>query len=430
MSIDATHDPAARSWVELANEEGCDFPIQNLPFGVFAGKGSRGRIGVAIGDQVLDVAGAIETEAVTFSGEVASALSAETLNDIMSLGPPAWKAVRATLFSLLQEDSPRQDRLLRSMAETTMQLPAAIGDYTDFYASRHHATNVGRMFRPDGEPLMPNWLHLPVGYHGRASSIAVSGTNVTRPSGQLKPEDGPPVFGPCKLLDYELEFGAFVGTGNEMGTPIAIGEAMDHLFGVVILNDWSARDVQKWEYQPLGPFNAKNFASTISPWVVTMDALLPFRSDGPARQDDDPPLLEYLTPVRGSGDAIDVTAEVHVCSQAMRESDIPPMRLSRGTLANLSWSFSQMLAHHTSTGCPMRPGDMLGSGTVSGPEKDSRGCLLELSWRGQEPIDLPDGTQRRFLQDGDTLTISAFCERPGAARVGFGSCEATILPAR
>ena len=214
MSIDATHDPAARSWVELANEEGCDFPIQNLPFGVFAGKGSRGRIGVAIGDQVLDVAGAIETEAVTFSGEVASALSAETLNDIMSLGPPAWKAVRATLFSLLQEDSPRQDRLLRSMAETTMQLPAAIGDYTDFYASRHHATNVGRMFRPDGEPLMPNWLHLPVGYHGRASSIAVSGTNVTRPSGQLKPEDGPPVFGPCKLLDYELEFGAFVGTGN------------------------------------------------------------------------------------------------------------------------------------------------------------------------------------------------------------------------
>jgi fumarylacetoacetase len=276
---------------------------------------------------------------------------------------------------------------------------------------------------------MPNWLHLPVGYHGRASSIVVSGTEIKRPHGQVKPDDGPPAYAPCRLLDYELEFGAFIGSANAMGSPVDIGQAMDHLFGLVILNDWSASDIQKWEYQPLGPFNAKNFASTISPWVVTMQALAPFRSNGPARQADDPALLDYLTPAAGSSDAIDVIAEVHVSSAAMREAGTAAMRLSRGTLADLSWSFSQMLAHHTSTGCPMNAGDLIGSGTVSGPEKTARGCMLELSWRGTEPIDLPDGTQRRFLQDGDELTISAFCERDGATRIGFGGCSGVILPA-
>ncbi|MDP7029782.1 MAG: fumarylacetoacetase [Phycisphaerales bacterium] len=425
----ATHDPARQSWIESANELGCDFPIQNLPFGVFEGEDGAGRIGVAIGRQVLDVTAAIETGALALEGEAACALCAESLNDFMALGPDVWHRVRVAIGDLLDAESPRQDRLVRPMVETVMRLPADIGDYTDFYAARHHATNVGRMFRPDGEPLMPNWLHLPVGYHGRASSVVVSGTDIMRPHGQLKPDDGPPAFGPCRLLDYELEFGAFIGTGNPMGSRVAIGEASDRLFGVVILNDWSARDVQKWEYQPLGPFNAKNFASTISPWVVTMEALEPYRSHGPARAADDPPLLDYLTPTGASRDAIDVQAVVTLSSAAMRGAGTAPVQLSRGTLADLSWSFAQMLAHHTSTGCPMRPGDLIGSGTVSGPEKESRGCLLELTWRGTEPIDLPDGTQRRFLQDGDELTIAAWCEREGAGRVGFGTCSGVVLPA-
>jgi fumarylacetoacetase len=429
MMLDATHDPGLRSWVGSANGHEGDFPIQNLPFGIFE-SGSRGdHIGVAIGDQILDIHAAIESEAVLFGGEVACALSAPTLNEFMGLGPGEWQATRVEISAMLAEDAPMHEHLLRSMSETTMRLPARIGDYTDFYAARAHATNVGRMFRPDGEPLMPNWLHLPVGYHGRASSIVVSGTPITRPFGQLKPEDGPPTHGPCRLLDYELEFGAFVGPSNQMGTPIGIADAMDHLFGVVILNDWSARDIQKWEYQPLGPFNAKNFASTVSPWVVTMEALAPYRSNGPARQDDDPPLLEYLTPSSGSADAIDVKAEVFIASEDMRAAEIQPMRLSSGTLADLSWSFCQMLAHHTSTGCPMNPGDLLGSGTVSGQDKSSWGSMLELAWRGTKPIDLPDGTQRRFLQDGDELTITAFCERDGAARIGFGSCSGVIRPA-
>ncbi|MCH2141059.1 MAG: fumarylacetoacetase [Phycisphaerales bacterium] len=430
MTLNETHDPARTSWVESANQADACFPIQNLPFGVFAGEDGRGRIGVAIGNQILDLAAAIETETLQLPGEIACALCSHRLNEFMSLGKDAWHTARKSIGNLLASDAPRQDRLLRPMDEAVMQLPAEIGDYTDFYAARHHATNVGRMFRPDGEPLMPNWLHLPVGYHGRASSIVVSGTDIVRPHGQLKPEDGPPVFAPCRLLDYELEFGAFIGTGNAMGSRIGIGDASDHLFGVVILNDWSARDVQKWEYQPLGPFNAKNFASTISPWVVTMEALAPYRSEGPARAADDPPLLDYLTPAPGSADAIDVQATVTLSSQGMREAGTSAVQLSRGSLRELSWSFAQMLSHHTSTGCPMAAGDLIGSGTVSGPDKDSRGCLLELTWRGTEPIALPDGTERKFLQDGDALTIDAWCERQGAARIGFGSCSGVILPAQ
>ena len=430
MTLNETHDPTRTSWVESANHSDCDFPIQNLPFGVFEGEDGRGRIGVAIGDQILDLSAAIETEVLVLPGVVACALCSETLNQFMSLGNDAWHTSRVAIGELLSAKSPRQDRLLRSMEETIMRLPASIGDYTDFYAARHHATNVGRMFRPDGDPLMPNWLHLPVGYHGRASSVIVSGADVIRPHGQVKADDQAPIFAPCKLLDYELEFGAFIGNGNDMGTRVGIGQASDQIFGVVILNDWSARDVQKWEYQPLGPFNAKNFASTISPWVVTMEALLPYRCHGPARDENDPPLLDYLKPVPGSADAIDVIAEVHLSSVGMRADGTAAIRLSRGSLSDLSWSFAQMLTHHTSTGCPMQAGDLIGSGTVSGVEKGSRGCLLELTWRGTEPIDLPDGTQRRFLQDGDELTISAWCHQDGAARVGFGGCSGVIQPAQ
>ena len=427
-TIDRSHDPARRSWVPSANEAGADFPIQNLPWGVFRDDEGAARIGVAIGDQVLDAQSAVlDNHLPDLPGTIACALCATTLNQFMGLGHDSWTVARHAIADLLDAESETRDELLRPMAGTEMLLPATIGDYTDFYASRYHATNVGRMFRPDGEPLMPNYLHLPVGYHGRASSIVVSGTPVRRPHGQLKPDDAAPVFKPVRLLDYELEFGAFIGEGNDMGTRVQMDQAMDRLFGIVILNDWSARDVQKWEYQPLGPFNAKNFASTISPWVVTMDALAPFRLAGPARLDEDPDLLDYLRPV--TEDVLDVTCEVRLASATMREAGEEPVRLTRGSLSDLCWSFAQMLAHHTSTGCPMHAGDLIGSGTISGPSKDSRGCLLELTWRGSEPIELPDGTQRRFLLDGDELTISAFCESGDARRIGLGSCSGIVTPA-
>jgi len=427
-TIDRSHDPTRRSWVASANDAGSDFPIQNLPWGVFRDDDGAPRIGVAIGDQVLDAQAAVlDHHLRDLPGTIACALCAPALNQFMGLGHDSWTATRHAIADLLDSNSESREELLRPMAGTEMLLPAAIGDYTDFYASRYHATNVGRMFRPDGEPLMPNYLHLPVGYHGRASSIVISGTSIRRPHGQLKPDDSAPVFKPIRLLDYELEFGAFIGEGNEMGTRVQMDQAMDSLFGIVILNDWSARDVQKWEYQPLGPFNAKNFASTISPWVVTMDALAPFRLAGPARLDEDPELLDYLRPV--TEDVLDVTCEVHLASATMREAGEEPVRLTRGSLSDLCWSFAQMLAHHTSTGCPMHAGDLIGSGTISGPSKDSRGCLLELTWRGSEPIDLPDGTQRRFLLDGDELTISAFCESGDARRIGLGSCSGIVTPA-
>lgn len=424
-STDPTLDPALKSWVESANQPGTDFPIQNLPYGVFAASDGTNHIGVAIGDMVLDLHHAISELALQdLPPETACALSSSTLNTFMGQGVRSWRAARRSISSLLSEGADPHPHLLVARKDCSMRMPVVVGDYTDFYASRNHATNVGRMFRPDGDPLLPNYLHLPVGYHGRASTVIVSGTDVHRPSGQLKPDDGPPVFGPCRLLDYEMEFGMFVGTANAMGHRIPMSQAMDHVFGIVILNDWSARDVQKWEYQPLGPFNAKNFATSISPWVVTMDALAPYRLAGPDRESGDPEMLDYLKPV--TDDVLDVTCEVHLSSQTMREKDMPPMRISRGSLSDLTWTFTQMLAHHTSTGCAMNPGDLLGSGTISGTEKDSRGCLLELTWRGTEPIELPDGTERKFLQDGDELTMTAYCERDGATRIGLGSCTGTI----
>jgi len=424
---DQTHDHQLTSWVESANQPGTDFPIQNLPFGVFRGEDGNGRIGVAIGDEILDVPAAIEDGGLELPGDTACALCAQTLNQFMGQGKASWRAARHSISSFLASDAEAHPELLHPQADARMLMPAKIGDYTDFYAARHHATNVGKMFRPDGDPLLPNYLHLPVGYHGRASSVVVSGTPITRPHGQLKPDDGPPVFGPCRLLDHELEFAAFVGGGNPMGSRIGMADAMDNLFGVVILNDWSARDVQKWEYQPLGPFNAKNFASSISPWVVTMDALEPSRRPGPPREAGDPEMLDYLQPV--TDDVLDVTCEASLSSSAMREGGMEPMRISRGSLSDLTWTFAQMLAHHTSTGCPMHPGDMIGSGTISGPGKEARGCMLELTWRGTEPIELPDGTERKFLLDGDELTISAWHQADGGHRIGFGSCSGRIEPA-
>jgi fumarylacetoacetase len=308
-----------------------------------------------------------------------------------------------------------------------MLLPATIGDYTDFYASIHHATNVGSMFRPDN-PLLPNYKHLPVGYHGRASSIIVSGTPVRRPMGQTVSSDtGPPTFGPSRLLDYELELGFFVGPGNATGERIPMSKARDHIFGMVIVNDWSARDVQKWEYQPLGPFNAKNFATSISPWVVTTEALEPFRIPGPPRGQDDPQPLEYLRPIDDSGYAI--TVEAVLSTAAMQRGGTKPMNVSLSTFADMFWTTSQMLVHHTSTGCNLRPGDLLASGTISGTAEESRGCLLERTWRGQKPLQLPDGSTRKFLEDGDEVGIRAFCEAKTARRLGFGWCTGIVQPA-
>jgi fumarylacetoacetase len=417
--LDHTHDTSATSRVDSA--QGSDFPIQNLPWGVC----SKNGIVVAIGDQAVVLQQAIEQGVLDVSSEIADALKQDNLNAFMAKGGNAWTEARHALFAMLSGDSANE--AICPMTELQMVMPVQIGGYTDFYAARNHATNVGKMFRPDGDPLMPNYLHLPVGYHGRANSVVVSGTGIVRPHGQLKPDDGDPIFAPCRLLDYELEFGAFIGTGNTMGDRIKMDNAMDHIFGIVILNDWSARDVQKWEYQPLGPFNAKNFATSISPWVVTIDALAPFRKSGPDRQEDDPPVLDYLKPV--TDDVLDVQCAVSIASETMRNDKVDALQLSSCTLAELTWSFAQMLAHHTSTGCPMNSGDLIGSGTISGTAKDSRGCLLELTWRGTEPIDLPDGTQRKFLQDGDELTISAWCDSESATRIGFGSCSGIILPA-
>jgi fumarylacetoacetase len=441
--LDHTHDPTLACWIDSANDPTGDFPIQNLPYGVFTADGRpRGpRIGVAIGDWILDLAEVGRVELLPdLSPEIATALGGSSLNGFMALGPDHWRAARHAISGLLDGDNPvlrdrrdLQDRVLVDRATATMHLPATVGDYTDFYASIHHATNVGSMFRPDN-PLMPNYRHLPVGYHGRASSLVASGTPVRRPHGQTCADgaDGP-AYGPSRLLDYELEMGFFVGPENQMGEPIGIERAHEHIFGMVIVNDWSARDVQKWEYQPLGPFNAKNFATTVSPWVVTLDALAPYRLAGPPRGADDPPLLDYLRPASDEARqwGLDITVQVHLASEAMRSAGQDPLTVSRGSFADMYWTITQMLAHHSSTGCNMRPGDLLASGTVSGPAEDARGCLLERTWRGQNPIDLPDGTQRRFLQDGDEVVISAHAESADgrAARIGFGDCRGVILPA-
>jgi len=403
------------------------FSLQNLPYGIFSTPGSAPRVGVAIGDFVLDLA---VLEAEGFFNEVIAreqrVFDQPTLNAFMALGRPVWRAVRATLTRLLSADEPTlrdnarlRERVLWPQAQVTLHLPATIGDYTDFYSSREHATNVGQMLRPD-QPLMPNWLHLPVGYHGRSSSIVPSGTPIRRPSGQTKPDAAPaPLFGPSKNLDFELEMGFFIGPGNTLGQPIPIEQAEENIFGLVLVNDWSARDVQKWEYQPLGPFLAKNFATSISPWVVTLDALEPFRCAGPA-QDLAP--LPYLQ--SANAQAYDIQLEV-----TLRGATLPePQRICASNFKYLYWSMAQQLAHHAVGGCNLRPGDLLASGTISGPEPHMRGSLLELAWRGSQPLTFPNGETRSWLQDGDTLTLTGFCQGEGY-RVGFGEVSGQILPA-
>ena len=431
-SLNETHDPARRSLVESANAPGGDFPIQNLPFGVFRpAPGAAPRVGVAIGDQILDVAAA----ASSFPGlaaEAAKICATPHLNAFMSLGPQAWSALRLALSRSLSIEHGDEGlrRRLTPMAQAEMLPPVAIGDFTDFYASIFHAGNVGRMLRPDN-PLLPNYKYVPVAYHGRASSVRVSGTAVKRPRGQSKSADeAAPSYGPSRNLDFELELGFYIGVPSPLGNTIAVGLAAEHIFGFCLLNDWSARDIQAWEYQPLGPFLAKNFATTVSPWVVTQEALAPFRTAAFARPPGDPPPLPYLDDAadRAQG-GLDVTLEVYLASEQMRRAGRAPQRLTRTSFATMYWTVAQMLAHHASNGCNLAVGDLIGSGTVSGPEKASVGSILELTARGREPVALPTGEQRAFIEDGDEIIFRGFAERPGYPRVGFGECRAVILPA-
>ena len=435
MTLNQTHDPARRSWIESANTAATDFPLQNLPYGVFrSGENLTPRIGVAIGDQILNLAAAADLDLLPASARTACRQS--NLNALMAAGPAVWTSLRARLSELLGVDScpirlrTQVEHCLVPQSDTTMLLPASIGGYTDFYASIFHATNVGAMFRPD-QPLLPNYKWVPIGYHGRSSSIVASGTPVRRPHGQYKPADAPaPVFGPCKNLDYELELGALVGPGNPQGESIPLASAPGHIFGVVLLNDWSARDIQSWEYQPLGPFLAKNFATTISPWVVTMEALAPFRRPALARPSGDPAPLPYLADATDAAQGgLHLTMEVWLLTQKMRQAGIGPHRLSAGNFSSMYWTLAQLLTHHTSNGCNLQPGDLLGSGTVSGETKESRGSLLELTMRGTEPLHLPGGEERKFLQDGDEVILRGFAERPGARRIGLGECRGVVLPA-
>ncbi len=431
--IDRTHDAQRTSWVESANSDDTDFPIQNLPFGVFRVGGGDTHVGVAIGDQVLDLRVLSERELLgDLDGDVARACRAPLLNELMALGPDAWQALRARLSELLSNDEERPvvEKCLVAMTDAAMVLPARIGDYTDFYASVHHATNVGRLFRPD-EPLLPNYKWVPIGYHGRASSVVASGHAVRRPLGQRRPTGGEaPPFGPSELLDYEVEVGVFVGPGNELGAPVPVARAEEHVFGVCLLNDWSARDVQAWEYQPLGPFLAKSFATSVSPWVVTMEALAPFRAPAFERPAGDPAPLPYLSDgVDPRGAAVELVVEAYLETPAMRERGVAPVRVSRASARDLYWTFAQMLAHHTSNGCNLRPGDLFGSGTVSGAERSSFGCLLEITRRGQEPLELPSGETRTFLLDGDEVILRGYCEREGYRRIGLGECRGRVLPA-
>jgi fumarylacetoacetase len=354
----------------------------------------------------------------------------------MALGRPDWAALRDTLSALLAAESPRVAAEQRAkaraclvpMTDVEMLLPAAVGDYTDFYASIFHATNVGRLFRPD-TPLLPNYKFVPIGYHGRASSIVVSGTRVVRPDGQTRPNQAePPVFGAAARLDYELEVGWFVGPGNRLGQPIPLSAAEDQIFGLCLLNDWSARDIQQWEYQPLGPFLAKSFATTISPWVVTWEAIEPFRVSAFTRPQDDPLPLSYLdSEANRAGGGVDITLEAWLLTPGMRNAGAGPARISRGNFRDMYWTCAQMLTHHASNGCNLRPGDLLASGTVSGPEPEAGGCLLELTGGGRDPIQLPNGEVRRFLEDGDEVIFRGSCERPGLVRIGFGECRGQIL---
>jgi len=436
MLLNETHDPSLTSWVESANVPDSDFPIQNLPFAIFRKQGSNQvwRGGVAIGDQIVDLA-ALHALA-PFNGLAAEALAAASqasLNSFMGMGKTAWSALRLALSRALRTDSSLKSLVqpcLIPHSAAEFNLPCHIGDYTDFYASVHHATSVGSLFRPDN-PLLPNYKWVPIAYHGRASSIEVSGQSFRRPCGQLKaPDAESPSLEACKRLDYELEVGIFIGNGNPLGDNIAMEEAEDHVFGLCLLNDWSARDIQAWEYQPLGPFLAKNFASTISPWLVTMEALAPFRTAFNRPAEDPQPLPYLSSSVNSQSGAIDMALEVYLLTEKMASDKLPPQRLSQSNFADSYWTIAQMVTHHTISGCNLRPGDLFGSGTMSGPTPKQAGSLLELSNGGKQAITLINGEQRSFLEDGDTVILKAHCDREGARKIGFGEVKATILPAR
>lgn len=429
VDIEATRDASRKSWLQAANDPACDFPIQNLPFGIFSdARNSARRAGVAIGDAIVDLAALADAGMLTLEAGRAEVFSQPVLNAFIALGRDAWRSVRTQLSTLfdartarLRDDVELRARVLVSQAEATLHLPLDIPGYTDFYSSKEHATNVGMMFRDPANALLPNWCEMPIGYNGRASSVVVSGTPVRRPMGQIKlPGESRPVFGACRKLDIELETGFIVGRGNALGEPIACREAEDHIFGMVLLNDWSARDIQQWEYVPLGPFNAKTFATTISPWIVTLDALEPFRVPGPPQE---PAPLAYL---RHEGDhAFDISLEVRLRPQG---ADVATT-IARTNFKHMYWTMAQQLAHHTVSGCNTRVGDLMGSGTISGPAPDSFGSLLELTWNGTRPLQLAGGGVRTFIEDGDELTLAGWSQGDGY-RVGFGLCAGTIVKAR
>jgi fumarylacetoacetase len=428
-SIDHTHDAAATSWVASANGH-AHFPVQNLPLGIFAPAGADPRAGTAIGDRILDLRAA--AEAGLLPEPAAATLAGTTLNGFFGLDAASRTALRHAVFALLTDVDKQAvvQPLLFLAADATMHLPAAIGDYTDFYVGIHHANNIGKQFRPDN-PLLPNYKWVPIGYHGRASSIRPSGVPVVRPNGQRKsPSEDAPSYGPARRLDYELELGVWIGEGNALGSTIPIADAAEHIAGFCLLNDWSARDVQAWEYQPLGPFLAKNFHSTISPWVVTAEALAPFRIAQPPRPEGDPAPLPYLLDAADQAKgALALDLEVHLASAQMRAQGFAAQRLSHGPAANMYWTVAQIVAHHASNGCNMNPGDLLGTGTISAPSDDGFGSLMEITRSGAAPLSLPTGETRSFLEDGDVLSLSATASAPGFVSIGFGACAAEILPA-
>ncbi len=442
--INETHDPNLKSWVESANDPNTDFPIQNLPLCMFFRKDverARESFGAVIGDSLVDIESIIKIGLLDKFFPNGDREIYEPYFHFACLNPLAGMMsanrvrLRDGLMSILREGA--DDETIEAvrphlvpLADVTFKVPTLIGDYTDFYCSIYHATNVGSMFRPDN-PLLPNYKYVPIGYHGRASSIVISGTDIKRPKGQNRTDqEAPPVFIPCKSLDYEMEVGFFVGQGNELGTSIPIGEAEKHIFGLCLVNDWSARDIQAWEYQPLGPFLAKNFATTISPFVVTMEALAPFRTKAFEREPGDPAPLDYLADDNNAKfGGIDINLEVFIQTEKMRSENIEPHLLSRSNMKDLYWTIGQMLTHHASGGCNLQTGDLIATGTISGKEKSERGSMLELSWRGTEPIELPSGETRRFLEDGDEIIMKGYCEREGFRRIGFGECRGRILPA-
>lgn len=419
------NDPSLRSWVEIP--EGSDFPIQNLPFGVFQTENERPRVGVAIGNHILDLKALAVLGYLDNSGFNQEDFAQDKLNPMMKHGKKAVRDLRNRISDILNENNDELkdirnhvDQILVPMDEASMLMPIEVGDYTDFYSSKEHATNVGTMFRDPDNALLPNWKHIPVGYHGRASSIVVSGTEIVRPKGQMKPKDDePPVFGPCKLLDFELEMAFVTFDGKPMGESISTDEADDYIFGMCIFNDWSARDIQKWEYVPLGPFLAKNFASSISPWIVTLDALEPFRTNGPEQDPEPLPYLHF-----NGNKSVDIALEV-----ALQPENTGEKVVCNSNYKYMYWNMNQQLAHHTVNGCNIRCGDMMASGTISGPTEESYGSMLEISWRGTKPVSMPDGSERKFIQDHDTVIMRARSEKDGV-RIGFGEVRNKVLPAK